>query len=125
MVATQQLFSSGVLLGEAAATLLATRLAVFVGYDNFTLEGDSLLLTLAINSLSTFSSWCFCNIVSDIIALLSSFQSLNALKVSLSTNFRAHALGKLAAINHVFGSIPKGSLILSSIRMQSGKDPSL
>jgi hypothetical protein len=37
MVATQQLFSSDVLLGEAAKfCLLRTQLAVFMGYDNFT-----------------------------------------------------------------------------------------
>jgi hypothetical protein len=81
-----------------------------------------LLVTLAINSPSTFSFWCFCNIVSDISVFLSSFQSWKALKVSRSADFRAYALGKWAATNHVFGSIPKGSPILSSIQIQSGKD---
>jgi hypothetical protein len=93
-----------------------------VGFDNFTLERDALLVILAINKPSIFSSRCFCNIVSDVSVILSSFQSWNALKVSRSTNFRAHVLAKLTATNHVFGSISMGSLTLSSIRIQSGKD---
>jgi hypothetical protein len=115
LAATQHLYSSEVLLGEATAALLATRLAATLGHVDFTLEGDSLLVTLAINSPPTFSSWCFCNIVSDISVFLSSFRRWKALKVSRSANFRAHALGKWAATN-------QGSPILSSIRIQSGKD---
>jgi hypothetical protein len=125
LAATQHLYSSDVLLGEATAALLAIRLAATLGRVDFTLEGDSLLVTLAINNPPTFSFWCFCNIVSDISVFLSSFQSWKTLKVSRSANFMAHALGKWAATNHVFGSIPKGSPILSSIWIQSGNDPPL
>jgi len=117
LAATQHLYSSDVILGEATAALLATRLAVILGRVDFTLERDSLLVTLAINSPPTLSSWWFCNIVSDISVFLSSFQSWKALKVSRSANFMAHALSKWAATNHVFGSIPNGSPILSSIRI--------
>jgi hypothetical protein len=117
LAATQHLYSSDVILGEATAALLATRLAVILGRVDFTLERDSLLVTLAINSPPTLSSWWFCNIVSDISVFLSSFQSWKALKVSRSANFMAHALSKWAATNHVFGSIHNGSPILSSIRI--------
>jgi hypothetical protein len=71
--------------------LLATRLAAILGRVDFTLEGDSLLVTLVTNNHSTFSSWCFCNIVSDVSVFFSSFQSWKALKVSRSANFRALA----------------------------------
>jgi hypothetical protein len=76
LAATEHLYSSDVLLGEATAALLATWLVATLGLVDFTLEGDSLLVTLAINSPSSFSSWCFCNIVSDISVLLSSFSKL-------------------------------------------------
>jgi hypothetical protein len=96
-----------------------------LGHVDIILEGDTLLVILVINSPTSFSSWCFCNIVSDTSVLLSSFKSLKALTVSRSANFMAHALGKWVATNHVFGSIPKSSPILFSIRIQSGKDPLL
>jgi hypothetical protein len=114
LAATQHLYSSDVLLGEAIAALLATQFVATLGCVDFTLEGDSLLVTLAIHSPRTFSSWCFCNIVSDISVFLSSFQSWKALKVSRSANFRAHALGKWAATNHVFGRVPPFSLPFGS-----------
>jgi hypothetical protein len=49
MAATQYLFFSDVLLGEASAVLFATRLAVVASFDSFSLEGDALLVILAIN----------------------------------------------------------------------------
>jgi hypothetical protein len=105
--------------------LLALQLALSLGFDTLFLEGDALLVILAINTPSLFHSWNFSNIVSDIILDLSSFQSWNGLKVSRSANFRAHALTKWAASHLIFGSIPKGSPILSSIRIKNGKDHSL
>jgi len=50
----------------------STRLAATLGRVDFTLEGDSLLVTLAINNPLTFSSWCFCDIVLDISVFLPS-----------------------------------------------------
>jgi hypothetical protein len=125
LAATQHLYSSDVLLGEASTALLAIQLAATLGYVDIILERDSMLVILALNSSTFFGSWCFCNIISNTSVLLSSFKSWKALKVFRSANFRAHALGKWAATNHVFSSIPKGSPILSSVRIQSGKDPSL
>jgi hypothetical protein len=82
-------------------------------------------LYLAINNPPLFASWNFANCLADISLVLSSFQSWITLKVSRSANFRAHVLGKWAASHLVFGSIPTGSTILSSIRIRSGKDPPL
>jgi len=56
------------------------------------------LVILVINSPTSFSSWCFCNIVSDTSVLLSSFKSLKTLKVSRSANF-----GHMLQVN---GSLP-------------------
>jgi exonuclease III len=123
--ATLKLHSFDVLLGEASAALLATRLARSYGLDVFFLEGDALLVSLAVNQPALFSSWHFSSVISDICFELSSFRRWHASKVSRCANFRAHALAKWAATNHVFGSIPLGSPILSSIRIQSGKDPPL
>jgi hypothetical protein len=123
--ATQKLHGSDALQGEAHAALLAVRLAYSMGCRLIALEGDALLVILAINNPPLFSSWNFANCLADIRLVLSSFQSWNALKVSRSANFRAHVLGKWAASHLVFGSIPTGSTILSSIRIRSGKYPPL
>jgi hypothetical protein len=74
--ATQRLFSTDVLQGEAAAALLAVRLAVSSGCDHLLLEGDALLVVLAIKNPSLFSSWNFSHCISDISLVLSSFQSI-------------------------------------------------
>lgn len=42
------------LQGEAHASLLASRLAITLGFGNFSLQGDALLVILAINNLSLF-----------------------------------------------------------------------
>jgi hypothetical protein len=88
MAATREFLSADVLQGEASTALLASRLAVLLGFDNLSREGDALLVVIAINSLSFFSFWSFSNIISDINLVLSSFQNWNATKVSRSTNFK-------------------------------------
>jgi hypothetical protein len=122
MAATQRLHSTDILVGEVSAALLTSQLALSLGYDHFIIEGDALLVILAINSPELFSLWNFSNVVSDINLSLSSFQSWNALKVSRCANYRAHALDKWAASRLVIGSISIRSPILSSIQIQSGKD---
>jgi hypothetical protein len=123
--ATQRLNCTDAFQGEALAALLASNLAASFGCNCFSLEGDALLMILAINSPSLFPSWSFSNCISDINVVLASFQSWSALTVSRSANFRAHALAKWAASHLIFGSIPKGSPILSSIQIKNGKDPPL
>jgi hypothetical protein len=92
-------------MGEVAAALLASQLASFNGLDTISIEGDSNLVILALNSPSLFFSWNFCNLISDSCLVLDSFQSWNALKISRSANVRAHFLAKWAASTRVFGSI--------------------
>jgi hypothetical protein len=121
--ATQKLHYTEALQREALVALLTSRLAASFGCYLFSLEGDALLVVLAINNPPLFSSWTFANCISDINLVLASFQSWSALKVSCSANFRAHALAKWVASHLVFGSIPIGSHILSSIRIRNGKDP--
>jgi hypothetical protein len=53
---TQKLFSSDVLSGEASAALLVSRLAAISGFSNFTLEGDALLVILAVNKPHLFAT---------------------------------------------------------------------
>ncbi|XP_059436361.1 uncharacterized protein LOC132169326 [Corylus avellana] len=101
-VATQKLNSTDVLQGEASVALLAARLVVSSGCDKLMLEGDALLVVLAINNPSLFSSWTFANCIYNISLVLSSFQSWNALKVSRCANFRALALTKWVTSNLVF-----------------------
>ena len=122
---SQKLFSSDALSGEAFAVLLTSRLTASSGFNNLILEGDALLVILAVNHPHLFASWQFAPIVSNLRLELSSFQSWNALKVSRCANFRAHALAKWAATHLVFGSILLGFPILSSIRIKNGKDPPL
>jgi hypothetical protein len=125
LVATQRLSFTDVLMGEASVALLSLWLAAFASAAHFLLEGDALLVTLVVNQPSTFSSWHFSSYVLDIRLVLYSFQSWHASKVSKCANYRTHALVKLATTNLVFGSIPIGSFILSSIRIKNGKDPPL
>jgi hypothetical protein len=55
LATTLKLVGSDVLQGEAIATLLASRLAVSTSFGSFDLEGDALLVLLAINSPAIFA----------------------------------------------------------------------
>ena len=123
--ATQKLFSSDALSREVSAALLASRLATLSDFNNLILEGDALLVILTVNQPQLFATWQFAPIISYLRLELSSFQSCNALKVSRCANFRAHVLAKWIATHFMFGSIPLGSLIFSSLRIKNGKDPPL
>ena len=94
LAATQRLSSTDVLMGEAFAALLTSLLVASASATHFLLEGDALLVTLAVNQPSTFSSWYFSSYVSNIRLVLSSFQSWHASKVSKCANYRAYALAK-------------------------------
>jgi hypothetical protein len=59
MTAIQRLHSIDIFVGEASATLLATRLTLSSGIDHFVLEGDALLVILAVNSPELFTLWNF------------------------------------------------------------------
>jgi hypothetical protein len=119
---TQKLSVSDILIGEAFAVLLATRLAASTGTEHFTLEGNALLVILVVNQPHLFSSWHLAPFILDIILNLSSFLNWNALKVSRSANLRAHVLVKWATTHIVFGSIPTRSPILFSLKIKNGKD---
>ena len=67
--ATLKLSSIDVLQGKAHAI----RLAASMGFASILLEGDALLVILAIKSPSLFSSWFFANCISDIRLVLSFF----------------------------------------------------
>lgn len=69
-----QFYSYDVLMGEAYAALLVIQLAATLGHVDIILKRDYLLMILAINSSTSFSSWCFCNIISDTSVFLSSFK---------------------------------------------------
>jgi hypothetical protein len=87
--ATQKFFFTDVGMGEDVAALLTTRLAAACGVTSFVLEGDALLVVLAINTPLIFYSWNFASFLSNINLVLSSFHSL-----SRCANFRAHVLAK-------------------------------
>jgi hypothetical protein len=89
------------------------------------LEGDALLVILAVNQPHLFATWQFAPIISDLRLELSTFQNWNALKFYRCANFRVYVLAKWAVIYLVFGSIPSGSPILSSIMIKNGKYPFL
>jgi hypothetical protein len=54
MAATQRLHSMDILVREASAVLLASRLALSSSFAYFIIEGDALLVILAINSPEFF-----------------------------------------------------------------------
>jgi hypothetical protein len=55
MAATPRLHSMDILVGKASAALLITQLALSFGIDYFVLEGDALLVILAVNSPELFT----------------------------------------------------------------------
>jgi hypothetical protein len=57
---TQKLVSTYILQGEAHATLLVVCLAASLGLGPISVEGDVLIVILAINSPSLLSSSSFC-----------------------------------------------------------------
>jgi hypothetical protein len=71
--AMMKLHCSDALQGEAIVALLTTRMSVSLGCNLLSLEGDALLVVLAINNPTLFSSWSFANCISDINLALSSF----------------------------------------------------
>lgn len=76
LVATQKLLVTDPLIDEASVALLASQLVLSQGFDSLFLEGDTLLVTLPINTPSLFLSWNFSNIFFGIrLDRLSSFQS--------------------------------------------------
>jgi hypothetical protein len=91
-------------------------------YPIWRLQPDALLVILVVNKPHLFATWLFASIVSDLRFELSSFQSLNGLKISRCVNFRAHELVKWVATHLVFGNISLGFPILSSIRIKNGND---
>jgi hypothetical protein len=56
LAVTQKLYVSNVLIGEVSTTLLVTRLAASTGIGDFMLEGDALLVIVAVNQPHLFSS---------------------------------------------------------------------
>ena len=61
--ATQRLNCIDALQGKALATLLTYRLVASFGCNFFSLEGDALLVVLAINNPSLFSPWTFAHCI--------------------------------------------------------------
>ena len=68
---TLKLSSTDVLQGEAHVALLAASM----GFGSISLEDDALLVILANNSPSLFSSWYFAICIYDISLVIYSFQS--------------------------------------------------
>jgi hypothetical protein len=72
---TQKLYVSDVLIGGVFTAILVTQLAASTGIGDFMLEGDALLVIVAVNQPHLFSSWHFAPLISDIRLDLSSFLS--------------------------------------------------
>ena len=76
--------------GEAFAALLAVRLAASYSCSSIHVEGDSLLIILAINQGHFLSDWPCALVIVDCRQQLSFFSTLTASKVSKYANTRAH-----------------------------------
>jgi hypothetical protein len=122
---TKRLSTTDTAIGEAQAALLAIQSVASFGVYSLILEGDAINIILTIQNPDLFKDWNFASIISDINFFLLSFHSWKASKISRSANVRAHLLARWAAFNLVFGSILNWSLIISSIRIKNGDDPSL
>jgi hypothetical protein len=109
--------------GEALAALLATRLAISMGIPSFILEGDSLLVTPALQRPDITQDWRIASIISTIHSIISPTSSWKASKVNRSANFCAHYVANWAATRNHSGCIPTFSPLSGSIFPFSGTLP--
>ena len=80
-------------LREGTAALLSTRLAQFTGMNVFSLEGNALMVILAVNwPYFFFASWHFVYVIFDISVDFSLFQNWNASKVFRCAKFCARVI---------------------------------
>jgi hypothetical protein len=109
--------------GEALAMSLAVSLAVSLNISKFILEGDSLIVIMALQHPSLVLDWKIENIIADSIAMIPPSSSWKARKVHRSANFCAHHVAYWAAARAHSGCIPTHLPHSPSFPICSGKDP--
>ncbi|XP_059434035.1 uncharacterized protein LOC132167148 [Corylus avellana] len=110
-------------IGEAMAVLLAVPLASSSNIKKFILEGDSLVVILALLNPNFSQDWRISPIILKTLDSIPASSSWRARKVNRSANFCAHSVTHWAATRFSSGSIPI-TPPTPSIRIVSGKDPS-
>lgn len=73
--------------GEVLAALLAVSLAAFLKLKNFTLEGESLVVIMALQHPSIVQYWQIEKVIVDSISLIIAFSIWPARKIHISANF--------------------------------------
>jgi hypothetical protein len=106
--------------GEALAAVLAISLAISLGLQNFTLEGDSHIVIIALQNPTIIQDWKIADISSNSISTISTSYSWKARKVHKSANFCAHHVVYWAVARVAF---PLDFLIPPIAPICSGLDP--
>lgn len=101
----------------------AALLAASMGSYPLILEGDSHIVSLAINHPRLTTDWHINPIISDLQNHLLFFKSRTAPKIIRSANSSAHQVARWATSQQISGIFPTNSLPVSSFRIQSGNDP--
>jgi hypothetical protein len=94
------------LYSEALAARLAASLAVSLNLRDFSLEGDSITVILALQDLSQILDWKIADLISDSVSIIPSSSIWKVRKVHRSANFCAHHVAYWAAANVHSGCIP-------------------
>jgi hypothetical protein len=84
---THKLPSTDALTGEAFVTLLTSRMAASLTSDDNYIEEDALLIVLAINNPSIFSSWFFANCTLTLVLFYHMLQKYLDVQLSLTILF--------------------------------------
>jgi hypothetical protein len=111
------------LYSEALAARLAASLAVSLNLRDFSLEGDSITVILALQDLSQILDWKIADLISDSVSIIPSSSIWKVRKVHRSANFCAHHVAYWAAANVHSGCIPTYFSPSPSFPICSGKDP--
>jgi hypothetical protein len=95
--------------GEALAAQLAASLATSLNLENFTIEGDSLIVITALQHPSITQDWLIEKVIKDTLVLLPPSSKWAAKKINRSANFCAHHVAYWAAARVYSGCIPTPS----------------
>jgi hypothetical protein len=89
--------STGAIYMEASAALLAAQLSLSLKLPSVIFEGDSLMVTLAINNPSITQDWRISSIILDFLSTIPSSTSWSASHINRSANFCTHYIANWAA----------------------------
>ena len=99
-------YCSDPIYGEALVALLAASLAASLKLNSFSIEGDSLIVILALQAPFPVHNWQIERVIANSINIIPASCSWEARKINRSANFCAHHVAYWAATRVHSGYIP-------------------